>query len=65
MAGSVTMDYLLGLPTDRGQILNLIAGMTALATMSIEMRADEAGVAPEETLKELGRRAQQLLSDSG
>jgi len=38
-----------------------IAGMTALATMLIKMRADEAGVAPEETVAEVGRRIQELL----
>jgi hypothetical protein len=58
MAGPVTMDYLAGVPTDRSQMLNLIAGMTALATTLIQMRAEETGAAPEETLAELGRRMQ-------
>ena len=46
-------------------MLNLLAGMTALSTMLVEMRAEETGVAPEETLAELGRRVQELLSGSG
>ena len=58
MAGPVTMVYLSGVPTDRSQMLNLVAGMTALSTMLVEMRAEETGVAPEETLAELGRRMQ-------
>ena len=61
MAGPVTVDYLAGVPTDRSQMLDLIAGMTALATMLIQMRAEETGMAPEETLAELGRRVQELL----
>ena len=61
MAGPVTMDYLAGVPTDRSQMLDLVAGMTALATMLIEMRAEETGLAPEETLQELGRRIQGLF----
>jgi hypothetical protein len=65
MAEPVTMDYLAGVPADRSQTLNLIAGMTALATMLIEMRAEETGMAPEQTLAELGRRVQELLSGSG
>lgn len=56
MAGPVTRDYLAGVPTDRSQMLDLVAGMTALATMVIEMRAEETGAAPEETLEQLGRR---------
>ena len=31
MAGPVTVDYLAGVPTDRSQMLSLVAGMTALA----------------------------------
>jgi hypothetical protein len=58
MAGPVTMVYLSGVPTDRSQMLNLVAGMTALSTMLIEMRTEETGVAPEQTLAELGRRMQ-------
>jgi hypothetical protein len=50
MAGPVTMDYLAGVPTDRSQMLNLIG-----------MRVEESGLTPEETLKELGRRVQELL----
>ena len=65
MAGPVTMDYLSGVPSDRSQMLSLVAGMTALATMLIEMRAEETGMAPEQTLAELGRRVQELLSGSG
>ena len=65
MAGPVTMDYLAGVPTDRSQILSLVAGMTALATMLVELRAEEIGVAPEQTLAELGQRVQELLSGSG
>ena len=65
MAGPVTMDYLAGVPTDRSQMLDLVAGMAALATMLIEMRAEETGVAPEDTLAELGRRIQELLPGSG
>jgi len=65
MAGAVTMDYLAGVPTDRSQMLSLVAGMTALATILIEMRAEEIGMAPEEMLAELGRRIQESLSGSG
>ena len=65
MAGPVTMDYLSGVPTDRNQMLNLIAGMTALATMLIGMRVEESGLTPEETLEQLGRRIQELSSGSG
>ena len=46
-------------------MLNPVAGMTALATMLIEMRAEETGVAPENTLAELGRRVQEVLPGSG
>jgi hypothetical protein len=45
-------------------MLDLVAGMTALATMLIEMRIEETGVAPEETLAELGRRIQELHTGS-
>ena len=65
MAGPVTMVYLSGVPTDRSQMLNLVAGMTALSTMLIEMRTEETGVAPEQTLAELGRRIQELPPGSG
>ena len=65
MAGPLTLDYLAGVPTDRSQMLSLIAGMTALATVLIEMRAEETGVAPENTLAELGRRVQEVLPGSG
>jgi hypothetical protein len=58
----VTVDYLAGVPTDRSQMLSLVAGMTALVTMLIQMRAEETGEAPEGTLAELGRRIQQLFS---
>jgi enoyl-CoA hydratase/carnithine racemase len=61
MAGPVTLDYLAGVPTDRSQMLDLVAGMTALATMLIEMRAEETGVAPEQTSEQLGRRIQGLF----
>jgi hypothetical protein len=33
MAEPVTVDYLSGVATDRSQMLSLVAGMTALATM--------------------------------
>lgn len=62
MAGPVTMDYLTGVPTDRSQMLDLVAGMTAMAAMLIKMRAEETGVRPEAGLAELGRRIQQLFS---
>jgi hypothetical protein len=62
MAGPVTVDYLSGVPTDRSQMLDLVAGMAALATMLIQMPAEATGVAPEERLQELGRRIQELLS---
>ena len=39
MAGPVTRDYLAGMATDRSQLLSVVSGMTALATMLIEMRA--------------------------
>ena len=65
MAGGVTMDYLSGVPTDRSQMLSLIAGMTALATRLMQMRAEETGATPEETLAELGRRVQELLPGPG
>ncbi len=65
MAGPVTVEYLSGVPTDRSQMLNLIAGMAALTTMLVEMRAEETGAAPEETLEQLGRRVQELLSGFG
>jgi hypothetical protein len=64
MAGPVTMDYLAGVPTDRSQILSLVAGMTALASLLIEMRTEETGVTPEDTLAELGRRIQGLFPAS-
>ena len=63
MAGPVTVDYLAGVPTDRGQTLNLIAGMTVLSSLLIEMRAEETGATPEDTLAELGRRVQELFSE--
>ena len=63
MAGPVAMDYLAGVPTDRSQMLSLVAGMTALATMLIQMRTEETGVAPEDTLAELGRRVQAASTD--
>jgi hypothetical protein len=64
MAGPVTRDFLAGVPTDRSQMLSLVAGMAALATMLIETRAEETGVTPEETLAELGRRVQGLFPAS-
>ncbi|MEI7716124.1 MAG: hypothetical protein WCI78_08545 [Mycobacterium sp.] len=64
MAGPLTLDYLAGVPTDRSQMLDLVAGMTALATMLIQMCTKETGMAPEETLAELGRRVQELSSGS-
>ena len=65
MAGPVTVDYLAGVPTDRSQMLSLVAGMAALATMLIEMRAEATGVGADETLAELGRRVWKLSSGSG
>lgn len=65
MAGPVTMEYLSGAATNRSQMLSLVAGMTALATMLIQMRTDETGVAPEDTLAELGQRIRRVLPDSG
>ena len=65
MAGAVTRDYLAGVPTDRSQMLDLVAGMAALATMLMQMRAEETGVTPEDTLAELGRRVQELLPGPG
>jgi hypothetical protein len=62
MAGPVTRDYLAGVPTDRTQMLNLIAGMTVLSSLLIQMRTEEIGAAPEDTLAELGRRVQQFFS---
>ena len=64
MAGPLTLDYLAGVPTDRSQMLDLVAGMAALATMLIQMRTEETGVAPEETMAEMGRRIRELLSGS-
>ena len=64
MAGPVTLDYLAGVPIDRSQVLSLVAGMTALAAMLIKMRAEETGVAPEETMAELGWPVQELHPDS-
>jgi hypothetical protein len=61
MAGRVTMDYLSGVPADRSQMLDLVAGMTAMAAMLIKMRAEETGMAPEETLAELGRRGSGIV----
>jgi hypothetical protein len=65
MAGAVTRDYLAGVPTDRSQMLDLVAGLAALATMLMQMRTEETGAAPEDTLAELGRRVQELPPGSG
>ena len=65
MAGPVTAEYLAGVATDRSQMLSLVAGMTALATILIQIRAEETDVAAEETLEELGRRIRDTLPDSG
>ena len=62
--GPVTMDYLSGVPTDRRQMLSLVAGMTALATVLMQIRAEETGVAPEETLAELGGRIREMHTGS-
>jgi hypothetical protein len=59
------MDYLAAVATDGRQVLRLATGMTALTRLLIMMRAEETGVAPEETLEQLGRRIQELLSGSG
>jgi len=58
--GPTTMDYLAAVATDGRQVIRLATGMTALARLLIAMRAGETGVAPEETLAELGRRVQEL-----
>jgi hypothetical protein len=63
--GPTTMDYLAAVATDGRQVLRLATGMTALTRLLIMMRAEETGVAPEETLEQLGRRIQELLSGSG
>jgi hypothetical protein len=62
--GPVTMDYLAAVTTDGKQVIRLAAGMTGLTRVLIGMRADETGVAPEQTLEELGRRIQELFSGS-
>ena len=62
--GPVTKDYLAALATDGRQVLRLATGMTALARLLIGMRAEETGVAPEDTLSELGRRIQGLFPAS-
>ena len=48
--------------TDGRQLLRLTNGLTALARLLIQMRAEETGVAPEQTLAELGRRVQEFFS---
>ena len=63
--GPATMDYLAAKATDGGQMLSLVAGMTALARALIGVRVEETVVAPEETLAELGRRVQELPPSSG
>ena len=60
--GQTTMDYLGAVATDGRQLLRLTNGLTALARVLIMMRAEETGAAPEDTLAELGRRVQELLS---
>jgi hypothetical protein len=62
--GPTTMDYLGAVATDGRQLLRLTNGLTALARVLIMMRAEESGVAPEDTLAELGRRIQELHPDS-
>ena len=54
----MTKDYLAAVATDGRQVLRLATGMTALTRLLIGMRAEETGVAPEQTLAELGRRMQ-------
>ena len=63
--GPVTKDYLAAVATDGRQVLRLATGMTALTRLLIMMRDEETDAAPEETLQELGRRVQELLSGSG
>ena len=63
--GPVTMDYLAAVATDGQQVIRLATGMTALARLLIGMRAEETGVAPEQTLADLGRRIRELLSGFG
>jgi len=65
IAGPITMDYLAGVPNDRSQMLSLVAGITALATILMQMRAEETGAGAEETLAELGRRVQEMPPGSG
>ena len=60
--GPTTIDYRAAVATDGKQAIRLATGMTALARLLIGMRAEETGVAPEETVAELGRRIQQLFS---
>ena len=60
--GPITKDYLAAVATDGRQVIRLATGMTALTRLLIEMRTEETGVAPEETLAELGRQVQQLFS---
>jgi len=52
--GPETMDYLSAVASDGKQVIRLAAGMTALARLLIGMRAEQTGVPPEQTLKELG-----------
>ena len=60
--GPITKDYLAAVATDGRQVLRLATGLTALTRLLIGMRAEETGAAPEETLEQLGRRIQQLVS---
>ena len=62
--GPVTIDFLTAVGTDGKQVIRLATGMTALARLLIGMRAAETGVAPEETLAELGRRIRDALPGS-
>jgi len=60
--GPMTKDYLAAVATDGKQVIRLATGVTALARLLIQMRAEETGVTPEQTLSELGRRIQELFS---
>jgi sugar/nucleoside kinase (ribokinase family) len=63
--GEVTVDYLSAMGNDTGKVIRLATGMTALARVLIGMRRSETGASYDETLGDLGRRVQKLLSSSG
>ena len=59
------MDYLSAMGNDTGKVIRLATGMTALARVLIVMRQNKTGASHEDTLAELGRHSQELLSGSG